>query len=488
MIAPDSEAVLELGTRRHPIRPTRRRGWLVRRTLAAADLIGLVISFLVAQQLFVPDPAAQDPISPSFETLLFFATLPGWILVAKLHSLYERDEERTDHSTADDLPGIFHMVTVGVWLFFVSTWLTGAAAPQIGKLVVFWLLAIVLVTFLRVTSRAFSRRCTSYLQRTLIVGADDLGRTIARKISKHPEYGLDLVGFVGEPGERPGTASLLGPPHQLRRLVLHHAVERVIFAASDQSSDDTLELIRSLRDLDIQIDVVPRFHELISPGAGIHSVEGVPLIGLAPSGLSRSSALLKRTMDVVVGAAGLVVLSPPLTLIAIAIKVDSRGPVLFRQARIGRGGRLFQVHKFRTMTEDAEERKAGLAHLNRHADGKMFKIVRDPRVTRIGRFLRQTCLDELPQLWNVLRGDMSLVGPRPLIPQEARLVRNWGEHRLALKPGITGLWQVLGSSSIAFEEMIHLDYLYVTTWSPWGDLRLILRTLPVVVRGANELT
>jgi len=454
--------------------------------LAVADIVGLAASFLVAQRLFAHDPTAQDPISPSSETLLFLATLPAWILVAKLQGLYERDEERTDHSTVDDLPGIFHTVTVGVWLFFVSTWLTGAAVPQVGKLVAFWLLAIVLVSLLRVTSRAFCRRCTWYLQRTLIVGADALGRTIARKISKHPEYGLDLVGFVDDPSARPETTSVLGPTHQLRSLVRHHAVERVIFAQSHESADETLELLRSLRDLDVQIDVVPRYHELISPGAGIHSVEGIPLLGLAPSGLSRSSALLKRTMDVAVAVAGLVVLSPLLTLIAIAIKVDSRGPILFRQARIGCGGRPFQVDKFRTMTEDAEERKAGLAHLNRHADGKMFKVVRDPRVTRIGRFLRQTCLDELPQLWNVLRGEMSLVGPRPLIPEEAQLVHGWGERRLALKPGITGLWQVLGSSTIAFDEMLDLDYLYVTNWSPWGDLRLILRTLPVVVRGAND--
>jgi len=169
-----------------------------------------------------------------------------------------------------------------------------------------------------------------------------------------------------------------------------------------------------------------------------------------------------------------------------AIKLGSRGSAIFAQTRVGQGGQTFRIHKFRTMDEDAEERKPQLAHLNRHPDGKMFKLHSDPRVTRVGCFLRRTCLDELPQLWNVLRGEMSLVGPRPLIPEEAQLVHGWGEHRLALKPGITGLWQVLGSSTIAFDEMLDLDYLYVTNWSPWADLRLVLRTLPVVTRGANE--
>jgi lipopolysaccharide/colanic/teichoic acid biosynthesis glycosyltransferase len=197
--------------------------------------------------------------------------------------------------------------------------------------------------------------------------------------------------------------------------------------------------------------------------------------------------LLKRTLDVVISAFALVLLSPLMAAIAVLIKLDSPGPVLFRQLRMGQRERKFTIYKFRTMVRDAEERKASVAHLNKHArnggDPRMFKIPGDPRTTRVGSFLRRYSLDELPQLINVLRGDMSLVGPRPLILGEYYYVDDWGRRRLDLKPGITGLWQVLGRDSIPFDEMIKLDYRYVTTWSLWGDLWLLLRTIPILSRG-----
>ena len=178
-------------------------------------------------------------------------------------------------------------------------------------------------------------------------------------------------------------------------------------------------------------------------------------------------------------------LSPLFVLAALAIKLDSTGPVFFQQPRIGQAGREFSILKFRTMVRDAERLKKTVAHLNKHATGdpRMFKVPGDPRVTRVGRILRRTSIDELPQLWNVLRGEMSLVGPRPLIPAEAQHVSDWGEHRLDLKPGITGLWQVLGRSDIPFEEMVRLDYLYVTNWSLWHDVRLMCGTVPAMFDG-----
>jgi lipopolysaccharide/colanic/teichoic acid biosynthesis glycosyltransferase len=189
-----------------------------------------------------------------------------------------------------------------------------------------------------------------------------------------------------------------------------------------------------------------------------------------------------------VSALALLLLSPALAAIALAVRLDMPGPVLFRQARAGRGGRTFEMLKFRTMALDAEARKAELAHLNKHreSDPRMFKVPNDPRVTRVGRFLRRYSLDELPQLWNVLRGDMSLVGPRPLILEEHRHVEGWRERRLDLKPGITGLWQVLGRDGIPFGEMVELDYRYVTTWSLLNDFKLLLRTVPLVVRAAER--
>jgi lipopolysaccharide/colanic/teichoic acid biosynthesis glycosyltransferase len=178
-----------------------------------------------------------------------------------------------------------------------------------------------------------------------------------------------------------------------------------------------------------------------------------------------------------------VVLAPVLAIVAVAIKLDSRGPVFFRQLRMGERGNPFRIWKFRTMRPDADARKAEIAHLNMHVDDpQMFKAPHDPRVTRIGGFLRRWSLDELPQLFNVLQGEMSIVGPRPLILDEDEHVHDWARKRLDLKPGITGLWQAMGSSEIPFEEMVHLDYLYVTGWSPLTDLKLALRTIPAVLR------
>ena len=209
--------------------------------------------------------------------------------------------------------------------------------------------------------------------------------------------------------------------------------------------------------------------------------------GSAPDG---SLPVSKRAMDVVLSALALVVLAPVFLVIGILIKLDSRGPVFFRQARIGARDRKFSIFKFRTMSLDADERKQEFAHLNTHAlnggDPRLFKIVGDPRVTRVGRFLRRYFLDELPQLINVLKGEMSLVGPRPLIPEEDRHVEGWTRRRLQMRPGMTGLWQVLGHSAIPFEEMVMLDCLYVANWSLRGDLRLVLRTVPVVLSGGGR--
>jgi exopolysaccharide biosynthesis polyprenyl glycosylphosphotransferase len=220
----------------------------------------------------------------------------------------------------------------------------------------------------------------------------------------------------------------------------------------------------------------------------VHDLAGLPLISLNRPTLSRSSRLLKRALDLTVGVTALLLLSPFLLFAAWRIKATSPGPVFFRQERMGAGGRRFRIYKFRSMYADADERKPEVAHLNMHAHGEpqMFKISDDPRITPFGRFLRRWSLDELPQLFNVLRGEMSLVGPRPLILDEDEHIRGRHRRRLNLTPGVTGLWQVLGRSEIPFSEMVSLDYLYVTNWSLWGDVKLLCRTVPVVLarRGA----
>src|SRR5262249_25001032 len=261
-------------------------------------------------------------------------------------------------------------------------------------------------------------------------------------------------------------------------------VHRVAIAFSTDSHEQTLGVIRSMQGSDVQIDIVPRMFEVLGTNAQLHTLEGIPLVGLPSTRLSSSSRFLKRSFDVFAAAIGLAVLSPVFVAVAVLIKLDSRGPVFFRQVRMGAAGRTFRVFKFRTMVSDAEAQKADLAHLNMHngSDARMFKVPDDPRVTRVGRFLRRWRIDELTQLLNVITGDMSIVGPRPLILDEDQYVLSWARRRLDLKPGITGLWQVLGASDIPFEEMTKLDYLYVTNWSLREDVRLILLTLPALTR------
>jgi exopolysaccharide biosynthesis polyprenyl glycosylphosphotransferase len=475
--------------RRHRV---HRRGWLVRRALLCADVAGLTLAFAFAQALL---PGASDRLAGSLEALLFFGmAVPAWVIAAKVAGLYDGDEERASTTTTDDLSRVFQLSTLGAWLLVAVTWVSGLPRPDLGRVITVWLLAVATVTLARVAARAACRRRPSYLQNTVVVGAGDIGQLVARKFLQHPEYGINLLGFVdSEPRARTnGVAAVpvLGHPAQLPALVRALDVERVVVAFTRDPQEDLLDLVRSLNELDVQVDIVPRFFEVIGPHTVVHDVEGLSLVGVPSVRLPRSSRLLKRTMDLVVSVPALLLLAPVLAAIAIAIRLDSPGPALFTQLRMGSRDRAFRIVKFRTMVADAEGRKADVAHLNRHAaegDGRMFKIPEDPRVTRVGRLLRRTSLDELPQLLNVVRGDMSLVGPRPLILDEHRHVRSWARRRLDLKPGITGLWQVLGRSDIAFDEMVRLDYVYVTSWSLGRDLRLILRTLPALVgrsRGA----
>ncbi|HSK15148.1 MAG TPA: sugar transferase [Gaiellaceae bacterium] len=488
-VAVDKRTLQILEHRRRASKP-QRRGWLVRRALVAADILGLTFAFLLATLMFGANPAVDTVASP-IEFLFFVLSLPVWVIVAKLYGLYDLDEERTDHSTADDLVPVLHLVTIGSWLFFAASSLTSMIDPGLARLFALWLFAIAFVTAGRGIARAVARRQLAYQQNTIIVGAGDVGQLVAKKLRQHPEYGLNLVGFVDDrPKERPASLhdlALLGGSEELPELVQILDVERVIVAFSNDSHEEMLDLIRSLKDLDIQVDLVPRFFEVIGTNVGIHTAEGLPLIGLPPLRLSRSSVLLKRAMDLWLSITGLVLLSPLFAAVAVWIKLDSRGPVFFRQQRMGSGDRTFEIFKFRTMCADAEDQKAGLTSLNKHNgdDPRMFKIPNDPRVTRSGAWLRAFSIDELPQLLNVVRGEMSLVGPRPLILEEDQHVVDWRRNRLNLKPGITGLWQVLGRDGIPFEEMVRLDYVYVTTWSMLNDMKLILRTIPALVRARD---
>jgi exopolysaccharide biosynthesis polyprenyl glycosylphosphotransferase len=459
----------------------------MRRLLLLADIVGLLAAFMLALVIVSPN-APIDTVSNRWEIALFVASLPLWVLLARMHGLYDRDEERTDHSSVDDIFGVLQVVSIGTWGFVALAEIFGLPHPNLTRLVVFWAIAIVLVPLLRAIVRVLGRRNAAYIQNVIVVGSGQVARLLASKIDNHPEYGLKIVGFVdrddrafpngGEPVE------LLGTTAELPALVREHEVHRVAIAFSTDSHEQTLAVIRSMQDSDVQIDIVPRMFEVLGTNAQLHTIEGIPLVGLPIPRLSGSEVFLKRSFDLLGASVGLLFLMPLFLGVALAIKLDSRGPVFFRQVRMGTGGRTFSVFKFRTMIRDAESKKAEVAHMNMHidADPRMFKVPDDPRVTRIGGFLRRWRIDELPQLINVLLGEMSIVGPRPLILDEDQHVASWARRRLDLKPGMTGLWQVLGASDIPFDEMTKLDYLYVTNWSLREDIRLILLTVPALTR------
>ena len=273
--------------------------------------------------------------------------LPVWVVLAKLYGLYDRDEERADYSTTDDLAGVFILVTVISWLYIVGTVAFGLPIPNIVGVTIFWGSAVPLITLARISARGIARRHPVYVQNTLIVGAGDVGQTIARKFLKHPEYGVNVAGFVDtQPRERcPGLEqlTLLGSPDELRDIVRACEIERVIIAFSNESDDSVATLVRSLDDLGVQVDVVPRLFDVVGSAFDVHSVEGLPLIGLRPARLSNSSTVLKRLIDVIVALVAVVVLAPIcLLIVALLIKIDSPGPIFFRQLRMGANGRTFR--------------------------------------------------------------------------------------------------------------------------------------------------
>ncbi len=464
--------------------PRRRSEWLVRLALVQADIVAILLAYFIAHA-FVPDQT-----SGHFMLLTLILSLPLWMIALHGAGLYQRDNQVIGHTTLDELPALLLIATIGSWLLFLFCATSGNGKP-VGLIEAFWLGLVTLQPATRAFARRLVRRSANFAQNTVIVGAGAVGQILGRKLLDHPEYRLELIGFVDEqPKERRedlDSLAMLGRPDELARIVEEYAIERVMIAFSNDSHEETLQLIRLLKDLNVRVDIVPRLFEIIPGSLMSQTIAGIPLISLPRLRLSAQSRFLKRSFDLVVSLALTLVLTPLFAIVATLIKLDSPGPVLFRQNRMGAEGKTFVIFKFRTMSADADQQKDQIAHLNVHAnrggDPRMFKIREDPRVTRVGQLLRRFSLDEFPQLLNVIRGDMSLVGPRPLILEEDVHVDAWARRRLMLKPGMTGLWQVSGRNSIPFEEMVRLDYLYVTTWSLAHDIRLILKTFPLVFGG-----
>jgi exopolysaccharide biosynthesis polyprenyl glycosylphosphotransferase len=327
-------------------------------------------------------------------------------------------------------------------------------------------------------------------ERCIVIGNVAAAEGLKRAFGRGSKVNAEIVGRVPiQYGRRRGEDRFgVGAPcavpflddlDALGDVLSIHAIDRVLIAPAAGLTDELLEVIRAVKGFGARVSVVPRLLEVVGSSAAFDDVAGTTLLGIRRYGLSRSSWRMKRALDLVFATGLLVGLSPVFAVFALAIKLDSRGPVLFRQRRIGREAREFEMLKFRTMTEDAELKKSDLADMN-EADG-LFKIADDPRITRVGKFLRRSSLDEFPQLINVVRGEMSLVGPRPLVPDDDERVQGLDRRRLHVPPGMTGHWQILGSSRVPLGEMVKIDYLYGANWSLWGDLKILLRTVPYVI-------
>jgi lipopolysaccharide/colanic/teichoic acid biosynthesis glycosyltransferase len=266
---------------------------------------------------------------------------------------------------------------------------------------------------------------------------------------------------------------------RVRSIGCDNDVHRVILAPVTTDARDTLELIRVAKAVGVRVSLLPRMFEVVGSSVEFDHLDGLTMLGVRRFGLTRSSRALKRAFDAAGSTVMLLALAPIMAAVALAVRLDSRGPILFRQTRIGRDGEPFEIFKFRPLVPDAEERKQALTHLN-ETEG-LFKIASDPRITRVGALLRRTALDELPQLLNVWRGEMSLVGPRPLVTDEDAKIEGLDRSRLHLTPGMTGHWQILGAARIPLHEMVGIDYLYVANWSLWTDLKILLRTVPYML-------
>jgi exopolysaccharide biosynthesis polyprenyl glycosylphosphotransferase len=453
----------------------RRRG--MRRALVAADTIALAAAFTVTEWLEGTGVG---------ELPLALLVVPGCLATLAGYRLYDRDRLRTDHSTADELLPLATAVAVATFALQAAAWTLAWSTPNRAWLVVFWAAACVTVAIGRAGTRTVLRRLGAHRERAVIVGAGDVGQLVARKFVQHPEYGVDLAGFVDDAPRTPrddlGELTVLGPPAALRRIVAEHSVDRVIIAFSNDRHESMLELVRSLEPTPIRTDIVPRLYEALGPAAFLDAIEGIPVVSLTAPTYDRLALRAKRAIDVVGAAIGLLLAAPFFAFAAWRIRRESPGPVFFRQIRLGKEMREITVLKFRTMRTDVDvnAHRAYIETTMRSVvapeQSGLYKLDQDSAMTPVGRWLRKTSLDELPQLLNVLRGEMSLVGPRPCLHYETQMFAPHHFARFRVAPGMTGLWQVTARARSTFKEALEMDVLYATSWSLRLDLRLLLRT------------
>jgi exopolysaccharide biosynthesis polyprenyl glycosylphosphotransferase len=444
-------------------RSARLRRSLLIADVAAATLAGIAAAFAAGLR---PADAPEAALALAL----------GVPVAAALCGLYAADL-RSWATGAAELPRLAVAALLLSWPAFAILSSLSAPRPAVGALT-----AVAVAACAAAAGRAGARihlhRAPWRDERTLIVGSGEVAAQLLERIRGHTELGLLPIGFVDDdvPPHNVLGIPRLGSLSAVRELVDAGAVDRVVIAFTRSGHDELLQCIRVCRDAGIPVDVVPRLFELLDGARAVGAIGALPLLAIDPPSLSPLASASKRALDVAGALVGLVLVSPLLVGIAIAIKLDSPGPALFVQPRAGRGGRFFRLYKFRSMRADAPLLVQG--------NGAIVKLTNDERTTRVGRLLRRFSLDEAPQLLNVLRGEMSLVGPRPLVRAEQdALGERWQIRRADLRPGLTGRWQVAGRANIPFEDMIKLDYQYVTGWTLARDVEILLATLPAVLSG-----
>jgi len=471
------------------LEPVEQPGGLTRvrrhglRRLMVADVIGLAVAAFVGPLLV--SAVSSNPDSGAGHTLavdLFdLAVIPLFIAVFALYGLYRGITRRISMSVFSDLRNIVHALMISGFLYAIVAYGlrkdSVLGALTVGKIVAMCLVAVVVVPVARVVAFGLLGRSSVGSVPVIVVGTGKLAQTVASHLRAHSS-----VNFVGFVDDNPlGHTDVIGELEDLPDLCRRHDVARVVVCFSRTHPERTTEMLKGLAG-QVGVSIVPRYYELMTSRSHVEDLSGLPMLDIAPASLSLGSRFLKRSFDIVVSSLVLLVAAPFMAVVAVTIKATSSGPVFFRQVRTGRNEQPFSMMKFRTMFRDAESRRHELDHLN-EVDGPLFKVQNDPRVTRVGRFLRRTSLDEFPQLINVWKGDMSLVGPRPFVVAEAMEIEGWARKRFEARPGMTGLWQVSGRNELSHLELCRLDYLYVASWSFWWDMQILWQTPSTIFRG-----
>jgi exopolysaccharide biosynthesis polyprenyl glycosylphosphotransferase len=449
-----------------------RRDALFRRLLLVADVVAVVGAFL----LTVGFSARSVQL-----TWAGVAAVPVLVVGAKLTGLYDRDEALLRKTTLDEAPRLFQLAT----LCSLVAWLTGGllvrGALDRHEALFLWLVLSGGLIAARALARMVALRLAP-AERCLFIG-DELSADAIRLKLGHGGVKAEVVAHLDLDKVASWSTDSFSEPRlaEVRDLAQTLDVHRAIIAPRSVDGGEMLNLVRTLKAVGVRVSVLPRLLEVVGSSVEFDDLHGVTVMGVSRFDLTRSSAAFKRAFDLFGALVGLLAVSPLLAVVAVVVRLEDGGSVFFAQQRVGRYGHRFQMLKFRTMVPDAEALKEGLRDRN-EALGGLFKIAEDPRVTRVGRLLRRSGLDELPQLWNIVRGEMSLVGPRPLVLDEDRRIEGWHRRRLELTPGMTGPWQILGPARVPLREMVAIDYLYVANWSLWTDIKILLRTIPHVLQ------